>query len=133
MKALITLLLIAGIYWFGKSIFDQYKAKQHQEEVAAKGPPTGPVDGLAGMPDNFGPSLDAAQAQGAPALKAWLEKYGPYVHDPKLAAIQLDYVVLVSRSSPAEAKRIFQAVKARVPKGSPVYDRVKRLDSTYGG
>ena len=131
MKALITLALIAGLYLFGKAIFDQYKAKQQKEEAAAKAA-TGPVGGLEGMPSNFEPSLQAAQAQGATALKAWLDRYSSYVHDPRLAAIQLDYVVLVSRSNPAEAKRVFQHVKQRVPKSSPVYERVKRLDTTYG-
>jgi hypothetical protein len=131
MKALITLALIVGVYLFGKSIFDQYKAKQQKEETAAKGA-SGPADGLAGMPSNFEPSLQAAQAQGAQALKTWLGRYAQYIQDPKLAAIQLDYVVLLSRSDPAEAKRIFQAVKQRVPKDSPIYSRVKRLDATYG-
>ena len=84
------------------------------------------------MPANFEPSLQAAQAQGAQALKTWLERYASHIQDPKLAAIQLDYVVLLSRSDPAEAKRIFTAVKQRVPKNSPVYERLKRLDATYG-
>jgi hypothetical protein len=131
MKALITLALIVGVYLFGKAIFDQYKAKQQKEEAAAKGVYV-PADGLEGMPANFEASLQAAQAQGAPALKAWLERYASHIQDPKLAAIQLDYVVLLSRSDPAEAKRIFLAVKQRVPKNSPVYERVKRLDVTYG-
>src|SRR5262245_50548981 len=125
MKALITLVLIVGIYLFGKSIFDQYRAKQQKEEAAAKAAEL-PADGLAGMPKSFEPSLQAAQAQGAPALKPWLERYAQQIQDPKLAAIQLDYVVLLSRSDPVEAKRIFQAVKQRVPKSSPIYERVKR-------
>jgi len=129
MKALITLVLILGVYFFCKSIMEQYRVKQQKEEAAAKAA-NGPADGIEGMPSHFEPSLQAAQAQGAPALKVWLERYASYIQDPKLAAIQLDYVVLVSRSNPAEAKRIFQAVKQRVPKNSPVYDRVKRLDST---
>jgi len=131
MKAFITLVLIVGLYLFGKSIFGQYKAKQQKEEAAAKAA-SGPADGLEGMPGNFEPSLQAAQAQGAPALRQWLERYSSHIQDPKLAAIQLDYVVLVSRSNPQEAKRIFQAVKQRIHKGSPLYDRVKRLDETYG-
>ena len=131
MKALITLALIVGIYLLGKSIFDQYKAKQQKEEEAAKGIHR-PADGLEGMPAHFEPSLQAAQAQGAQALKAWLERYASHIQDPKLAAIQLDYIVLLSRSDPAEARRIFQAVKQRVPKSSPLYERVKRLDATYG-
>ena len=131
MKALITLVLIIGIYLVGKSIFQQAKVKQQQEEDAARGIYR-PADGLTGMPQNLEPSLEAAQAQGADALRAWLERYAQQVQDPKLAAIQLDYVVLLSRSDPKEAKRIFRAVKQRIPKNSPIYDRVQSLDTTYG-
>lgn len=132
MKALITLALLFGIYFFGKSIYQQAKVKQAQEEAAAKGEPAGPADGLEGMPPQFQASYDAAAAQGATALKTWLDRYRSHIRDPKLAAIELDYVVLVSRSNPNEAKRVFRAVKARVPPTSPVYERVKRLDATYG-
>jgi hypothetical protein len=54
------------------------------------------------------------------------------VRDPRLAEIELNYVVLVSRTNPSEAKQVFQAVKKRTPKTSPLYDRIKRLDATYG-
>lgn len=132
MKAIITLVLLLGIYLFGKSIYQQAKVKQAKEEAAAKGEPAGPADGLTGMPPQFEASLQAATAQGAPALKAWIDRYRSHLRDPKLAAIELDYVVLVSRSNPNEAKRAFQAVRARVPASSPIYDRVKRLEPTYG-
>ena len=132
MKALITLAILLGIYLLGKTIYQKAKVKQAQEEAAAKGEPAGPADGLAGMPRQFEASLQTATAQGAPALKAWLDRYRSYIHDPKLAAIELDYVVLVSRSNPKEAQRVFQSVRARVPPDSPIYDRVKRLDATYG-
>jgi hypothetical protein len=132
MKALITLAIVAVLYLAGKSIYQQARVKQAKEEAAAKGEPSGPADGLQGMPPQFEASLQTAMAQGAPALKTWLDRYRPYLRDPKLAAIELDYVVLVSRSNPAEAQRAFKAIKARVPPSSPVYDRVKRLDPTYG-
>jgi len=131
MKALITLAIIVGLYLLGRSLFTEVKEKQARE-IAAANPNPGPADGLEGMPANFQPSLEAAQAQGAPALKQWIDRYRGHIRDPKLAAIELDYVVLVSRSNPAEAKRVFQLVKRRVPATSPVYERVKRLDSTYG-
>lgn len=131
MKALITLALIVGLYLLGKSIHDQYKAKRAQEALAAN-PPSGPADGLAGMPPEYEPSLQAAQAQGAAALKQWLDRFRPYLRDPKLAAIELDYVVLVSRSNPTEAKRAFQSVQRRIPPSSPLAERVKRLQATYG-
>src|SRR5829696_6316984 len=103
-KLIITVVLAAVIYFAGKSVFDQYKVKQQKEKIAAAGGPTPPADGLQGLPAQFESSLQAAQAQGAPALKTWLDRYRPYTRDPKLAAIELDYVVLVSRSNPAEAK-----------------------------
>ena len=128
MKALITLVLILGLYLLGKAVFEKFQADQQksnpQQEIKAKV--------LEGLPPQFEPSLEAAQAQGAPALRDWLRKYGQYASDPRLADIQLDYVVLVSRSDPVEARQLFRAVKHRTPKTSPVYNRIERLDPTYG-
>ena len=129
MKALITLVLIFGLYLLSKSISTQYKAKQQKENPTK----AAPANVLEGLPEQFEASLQEAQSQGAPALKAWLQKYRRYVRDPRLAEIELAYVVLVSRTNPAEAKQVFRSVKQRTPKTSPVYERVKRLDSTYGG
>ena len=83
------------------------------------------------MDRKFEPSLKDAEKQGAGALKAWLEKYAPYLQDPKLADIQLNYAVLVYNSNPAEAKRVYQGVKARTGATSPVYERVKKLGATF--
>jgi hypothetical protein len=110
-----------------KSVFDQYKAKQQ-----ANSGQNATASVLEGVPPQFEQSLQIAQSQGAPALRAWLQQYGRYASDPRLAEIQLDYIVLISRSNPAEAKQLFQAVKNRTPKSSPVYDRIKRLEATYG-
>jgi hypothetical protein len=133
MKALITIAILVGAWFLLNGIYSEYKAKeaadkkkQEQAEVIATS------DGLTGMNPQWEPSLQQAQAQGAATLKAWLERYGPHVQDPKLAAIQLDYVGLLSRQNPAEAKRIFRLVKSRVPPNSPVYPRVKKLEATYG-
>jgi len=135
MKALITIVIVATLYYFGRGIYREYQSKQAAEDRAAgRGAPPPPPTGdaaLPGLPDNFAPSLDAAQKQGATALKAWLDRYGSFVHDPRLAAIQLDYVVLVSRDNPREAKRVFEEVKARLPANSPLAERVKRLAKTY--
>ena len=128
MKVLITLVLIIGLYLLGKGMFEGYKEHERQKDPKQQNISNVPE----GLPPQFEESLAAAQAQGAPALKAWLQKYGQYARDPRLAEIQLDYVVLVSRTNPAEAKQFFQAVKNRTPKASPVYERVKRLEPTYG-
>src|SRR5688572_17635004 len=128
MKALITLVLIVGLYLFGKSIMTQYKAKQAKEN-----PEQAPVvTQLEGVPSHLEVSLQNATAAGAPTLKTWLHHNRKYCRDPRLAQIELDYVVLVSRTNPAEAKQVFQSVKRRTPKTSPLYERVQKLNATYG-
>ena len=47
------------------------------------------------------------------------------------AWIELDYVVMVSREDPAEARRVFAAVKKRTAESSPVYPRIQTLEKTY--
>ena len=86
---------------------------------------------LPGLPANLEASLQAAQKQGVAGLKNWLNLYRPYVSDPRLAAIELDYVVLISSTNPQEARRLFAGVKQRTPANSPVYPRVKQLEKTY--
>ena len=129
MKALITLALMIGLYLLGKTMFEGYQAQERKKNPQQQ---NATANVLEGLPPQFEASLATAQAQGAPALKAWLAKYGQYARDPRLAEIQLDYVVLVSRTNPAEAKQFFQAVKQRTSKTSPLYERVKRLEPTYG-
>jgi len=128
MKALITIVLILGLYWVGRSISNQYKAKQAKENPAQ----AVEVAQLDGMPPQLEASLQAAESKGAPILKAWLQHNRKYIRDPRLAQIELNYVVLVSRTNPQEAKQVFQSVKRRTPKTSPIYERVKRLEATYG-
>jgi hypothetical protein len=133
MKALITLALIVGLYLLGKAMFEGYQAQERRKNPQQQNTGAGPAASvLEGLPPQFEESLAAAQAQGAPALKAWLGKYGQFARDPRLADIQLDYVVLVSRTNPAEAKQFFRAVQSRTPKTSRVYERVKRLEPTFG-
>ena len=137
-KALITVVLIVvallGIkelhsYWM------QVKSKEKSEAAAIRGeetalPPQDPLV-LPGMPASLAPSLESAEKAGAVALKAWLKQYRGYVVDPKLAAVELDYVVLAGAKDFTEARGIFAAVKRRTPTKSPVYPRIKQLEKTY--
>lgn len=86
---------------------------------------------LPGMPASLEASLAAAQAQGTKTLGRWLDYYGANVADPRRAAIELDYAVMVSREDMAEARRVFALVKARTPTHSAVYPRIKRLEQAY--
>jgi len=137
-KALIAVVLIVvallGIkelhaYW------QQVKTREKAEVAAIRGGEAAPSPKdpsvLTGMPAALEPSLESAKKAGAPALKAWLKQYHGYVADPKLAAIELDYVVLAGAKNFIEAKEIFAAVKQRIPTNSPIYPRIKQLERTY--
>lgn len=125
-------LILVVLVLYGASKFNHYwqsvKAKQEQSDSAGQPASNGPLPGL---PPTLESSLQTAQKQGASGLKAWLKQYRSYVQDPRLAQIELDYVVLVATSDRAEAQRVFDGVKGRVQPGSPMYDRVKKLERTY--
>jgi hypothetical protein len=88
-------------------------------------------DQLPGMPGTLTDSYNAVVQQGPDAVKAWLDRYAAQVKDPRLAWIQLDYMVSIAHAQPGEARRIFAEVNARVPDDSPVHFRLKRLEATY--
>lgn len=133
MKALITLLLLFAIYWVGKNIHGEYQAGAKKEQEEARRAKTGmAADGMPALAPEWEASLATARGRGAAGLKAWLDRYGPHLRDPRLADIQLDYAVALARQKPAEAKQIYLAVKRRTPPSSPVYPRVKRLEATFG-
>ena len=137
MRQLLALLLIIGAIWGGKQLYSYWetvKAKKETEDRGGAPPPaTTPAAAavLPGLPANLEASLQAAQKQGVAGLKNWLHLYRPYVSDPRLAAIELDYIVLIGSTNPQEARRLFTAVKQRTPPNSPIYERVKRLEKTY--
>ena len=136
MKQLLAILLIIGALWGCKQLYrywEQVKARKEAEDRGAP-PPTAVAtapSALPGLPANLEASLQAAQKQGVAGLKNWLNLYRPYVSDPRLAAIELDYIVLIGSTNPQEARRLFTAVKQRTPTNSPIYERVKRLAKTY--
>lgn len=134
MKALIAIVLIVGAIVGGWQIYSTWvdvkeKDKEKQKiEIAAT-----PVSGsqLPGMVSQLEPFLETAQKQGATGIRQFLTKYGKTISDPRLASIELDYVVLVAKDDPAEAKKVFAKVKQRTPRESPVYARVKQLEKVY--
>ncbi len=137
MRQLIAVLLIIGALWGCQQLFHHWesvKARKEAEDRGGAPPPAAAVatpTALPGVPANLESSLQAAQRQGAAGLKNWLKLYRPYLSDPRLAAIELDYLVLISSSNPQEARQIFAAVKQRTPTNSPVYPRLKQLERTY--
>jgi hypothetical protein len=134
MKALIALVILLGAFWVAKRLIATYqgveKSRNTGEQVSTV-PAPAPTSSLPGLPPNLEASLSAAEKQGAPGLRDWLNNYRSFARDPRLAAIELDYVVLISHQDPAEARRIFQDVKDRTPTFSPIYQRVKALEKTF--
>jgi hypothetical protein len=88
-------------------------------------------DSLPGLPPKLQPALDNARQRGAVGLHDFLLTYGRTIADPRLASIQLDYVVLVAKDNPQEARKVFASVKSRTGPTSPVYPRVQLLAKTY--
>ena len=135
MKALIAILIIVAFILGMKSLVNYY-GDVEQKSGEAKKVQSAPTqlrgEDLPGMENaNFENSFQEAQKKGAAAVKEWLGLYRKYVKDPRLAWIELDYVVAVSQQNPKEAKEVFQEVKSRIAPSSPVYERVKKLEKTY--
>ncbi len=135
MKALIGIFVVLAVIFLGWRVYDYWVGVDTEREARerAKLPPPVVPERLEGLPSQLEPSLQEAQKKGAAGLKSWLDQYkrSPLVKDPRLAWIELDYVVGVAAENPIEAKRVFSEVKKRTPPESPVYPRIKELEKTY--
>ena len=137
MKFLIAVALLVLVYLGARSLLDEWKSVQTPADrgsaptaEVASAPSVG-AEALPGLPPRLEASLEAARLQGAAALKTWLRQNRDQISDPRLAAIELDYVVLVAGRNFGEAREVFAAVRARTPTDSPVYPRIKKLEKTY--
>lgn len=125
---------IVALFLFGSyKVFMYYDEVKNQREEEKKQAAAAQVVGenLEGLPQSLVASLQAAQTQGASGLRNWLKAFGQSVQDPRKAWIELDYIVLLARENPAEARKIFAEVKQRTPPSSPVWPRIKQLQSTF--
>jgi hypothetical protein len=86
---------------------------------------------LPGLPAYLEDSLSQAHQEGLEALGKWLKAWSKKVQDPRLAWIELDYVVLLNLKDHKAARERFLAVQARVPETSPVFSRVQKLAPAY--
>jgi hypothetical protein len=137
MKFVIGVVIVIILYLGAKNLIGRWQAVQSQQEPGlsqtvepqAAATPT-PAE-LPGLPPHLEGSLEAAKRQGAGALKVWLKKNRSAVRDPRLAEIELDYVILVAGRDFGEARQVFAAVKSRTPTDSPVYLRIKNLAPSY--
>lgn len=139
-RKLIGLLLIIGallglkeLHHYWEQVKTQQAAKDRQSSGAAvpAAPSPATMDGMPALAPGLEASLREAKGQGPAALRLWIEKHRPYVPDPRLASIELDYVVLIGGRNYLEAKKIFHAIKQRTPTNSPVYSRIQQLEKNY--
>jgi hypothetical protein len=130
---LIAVVIIALVLFGAYELVEYYATFQNEKAAKEKEAAAKVVtpESLPGMPWELQQSLTAAQQAGPKEFGNWLATYGRSIQDPRLAWIQLDYVVAISRENPAEAKKIFHAVKERIPPSSPVYERVQELAKSY--
>jgi hypothetical protein len=132
-KTLIIIAVVVVVALGGWKLFEYWETVEDEKFNAEKNAVSAVVnpDSLPGLPPGYDASLRAAQQQGTAALGNWLKVYGPAVQDPRKAWIQLDYVLLITRENPQEAKRIFNEVKDRTPPNSRVWPRVHELEKSY--
>jgi hypothetical protein len=132
-KTIIIIAVVAVVGLGAWQIFEYWEKVQDDKQTAQKEAAASVVnpDALPGLQPGWEVSLKAAEQGGAGALGNWLKTYGPSVQDPRKAWIQLDYVVMISRDNPQEAKRIFADVRDRTPPSSPVWPRVHDLEKSY--
>ncbi|MGO8926520.1 MAG: hypothetical protein ACLQU3_06510 [Limisphaerales bacterium] len=133
MTKLIAALIIVAVLYGGWELFLYWEKVKNEDETKQKQEAAAMVmgDQLPGLAYQLEASLQAARKQGAAGLKNWLKAHSQSVEDPRKAWIELDYCVAVAREDPAEARRVFAAVKERTPPSSPVWPRIKQLEKTY--
>jgi hypothetical protein len=133
MTKAIWVLIILVIGYIGYLLFQQWDKARLEHEGKQKDEAATLVSGdsLPGMPYQLDQSLRTAKQNGAIAFQSWFKANEPNLADPRKAWIELELCVAMSRSSPAEAKRIFASVKSRVPPSSPVWPRMKELEKTF--
>lgn len=130
MRQVLTILLIAGAIWLGLKFKSYFNTEMKKAEVQTDGRPQTAPGKLPGMTAELEPSYETARNSGAAAIREWLNKHIEQVEDPRRADIQLDYVLAVSRTDAAEAKRVLQLIKQRVGADSPVNKRLQQIEST---
>lgn len=128
LRHFLSLAIIALLVWGGIRFNAYWQSVKARNEAKPSLYAPGTVPGL---PAELEASLAEARRGGAEGVKDWLRLHRARVTDPRLAEIDLDYVVLVGPSRPAEARRVLDAVQQRTPTNSPVYPRLRLLDQRY--
>lgn len=131
MKFVLLFLLVATVGFGVYRISLIYRSIPSDESTREKAAPVVTDESLPALTPPLEASLAAATQAGPQALRQWLVKHGGWIPEPRLSGIQLDYAQMLVRSNPAEARRLYAAVKARTPPNSPLAPRLKQLSRTF--
>lgn len=132
MRQFLTVVLVIGALWLGFRFYNYARTTIKESDKPTRVNYNAPAPGkLPGMPASMEADLDQARSQGATGLATWLSRNRFQVSDPRLAEIELDYVVLVGPGDREEAKRALDSIGRRIKPDSPVYGRYEQLRKTY--
>jgi|YelNatPaOPRAMG01_1025707.scaffolds.fasta_scaffold01930_18 hypothetical protein len=132
MRVILKIILLIGAFWLAQQIWNTYKSVSRQDSPSSTpGTSQANQSNLPGLPECLEFSLATAKREGPVSLKKWLQIYKAQISDPRLADIELDYAVSISRQNYQEACEIFKKVKSRTPTNSPVYPRVLQLSHVF--
>lgn len=122
MKSLISLLIVGGILMGIWKAWEFYDQKTSNKLVAQSLQKRFDSSRLPGMSPNLETIYGQARDAGALALRDFLERYRntEFLVDPRLAAIEMDYIWLLRAKDPAEAKRLFSMLRTRIKPGTPI-------------
>lgn len=131
MKFVLLFLLVATVGFGVYRISLIYRSIPTDEQARGNATPMVVDESLPSLSPPLEASLANATQAGPQAIRQWLNQNGAWVPEPRLSAIQLDYAQMLVRSNPAEARRVYAAVKARTPANSPLTLRLKQLSRTF--
>lgn len=135
MKALISILILVLVVMGGYKLWEHWQTMEDQRRLDRKTATGADIkpDQLPGLPFQLENKLHDAQRGGPQTFKRFLDacRLYPDVKDPRLAWMELDYVIMISNSDPIEAKKIFRQVKNRTETNSVIYPRIQALSRTY--
>ena len=133
MTKLITVFLIVLALFVGYRIFVYWEKVDSEQDLRQEEEARRRIEdpnGLTGLPWEVTESYNQVKSDPA-ALRRWLKANQSRVQDPRLAWIQLDFVELIGRDSPNEAREVFNSVKPRIGTNSPIYPRIQKLEKTF--
>ncbi len=133
MRVLVGILIVLVLCVGGWKVWEHWQKVSEQQEGGPRLEPRVEIrpDSLQGLPYQLVSQLTEAQQRGPQTMKQFIETWRGSMKDPRLAWIELDYVNMIATSDPLEAKKIFLAVKQRVPTNSVIFPRIQALSKTY--